>query len=118
MIATRLGRCPALLRKGDYNTTSDRHLGAAHAERLRPDVLISESTYATTLRDSKKSRERDFLQAVGMGGWTVNASYVGTSAVCGADLWGWIKVSTPTPPRWETPKESREGIVSGDGLGP
>lgn len=49
---------------GDYNTTPDRHLGAAHMERLRPDLLISESTYATTLRDSKKSRERGFMVEV------------------------------------------------------
>jgi Cft2 family RNA processing exonuclease len=34
-------------------------------ERLRPDLLISESTYATTLRDSKKSRERGFMVEVG-----------------------------------------------------
>ena len=33
-------------------------------ERLCPDVLISESTYATTLRDSRIARERDFLRAV------------------------------------------------------
>ena len=49
---------------GDYNTAPDRHLGAAHIERLHPDLLISESTYATTLRDSRRARERDFLQAV------------------------------------------------------
>uniref|UniRef100_A0A673Z768 Integrator complex subunit 11 n=1 Tax=Salmo trutta TaxID=8032 RepID=A0A673Z768_SALTR len=28
----------------------------------RPDILISESTYATTIRDSKRCRERDFLK--------------------------------------------------------
>jgi len=49
---------------GDYNTTPDRHLGAAQMERLRPDLLISEATYATTLRDSKKSRERSLLDEV------------------------------------------------------
>ena len=49
---------------GDYNTAPDRHLGAANIERLNPDLLISESTYATTLRDSRRARERDFLQAV------------------------------------------------------
>jgi integrator complex subunit 11 len=49
---------------GDFNTSPERHLGAAHIERLYPDVLISESTYATTLRDSRRARERDFLQAV------------------------------------------------------
>lgn len=45
--------------------TPDRHLGAAHVQSgLRPDLLISESTYATTIRDSKRARERDFLKKV------------------------------------------------------
>lgn len=33
-------------------------------EQLRPDVLITESTYATTIRDSKRCRERDLLRQV------------------------------------------------------
>ena len=37
--------------------TPDRHLGAAWADRCEPTVLISESTYATTIRDSKRCRE-------------------------------------------------------------
>lgn len=49
---------------GDYNMTPDRHLGAAKIDKCRPDVLISESTYATTIRDSKRCRERDFLKKV------------------------------------------------------
>jgi integrator complex subunit 11 len=49
---------------GDYNMTPDRHLGGASIERLRPDLLITETTYATTIRDSKISRERDFLKQV------------------------------------------------------
>ncbi|KAI4297066.1 hypothetical protein L6164_036974 [Bauhinia variegata] len=49
---------------GDYNMTPDRHLGAAQIDRLRIDLLITESTYATTIRDSKYSREREFLKAV------------------------------------------------------
>lgn len=49
---------------GDYNTTPDRHLGAAWIDQVRPTVLITESTYATTLRDSKRARERDFLKKV------------------------------------------------------
>ncbi len=78
---------------GDFNSSPDRHLGAAqpllpawctgggggggpptHGSSpsapppgwtpLQPDVLISEATYAATLRDSKRSRERDFLAAV------------------------------------------------------
>ena len=45
--------------------TPDRHLGAARVlPGIRPDLLISESTYATTIRDSKRARERDFLRKV------------------------------------------------------
>ena len=44
--------------------TPDRHLGSAWIEKLRPDLLITETTYATTIRDSKKARERDFLKRV------------------------------------------------------
>lgn len=29
---------------GDYNMTPDRHLGSASIERLRPDLLITETT--------------------------------------------------------------------------
>ena len=54
----------SLVYTGDYNTTPDRHLGAATIECLKPDLLISESTYATTIRDSKRVREREFLQQV------------------------------------------------------
>ena len=49
---------------GDYNMTADRHLGAAWIDKLRPDVCITETTYATTIRDSKRSREREFLKCV------------------------------------------------------
>ncbi|CAB4400431.1 integrator complex subunit 11 [Rhizophagus irregularis] len=49
---------------GDYNMTPDRHLGAAWIDKVRPDLLITESTYATTIRDSKRTRERDFLKKV------------------------------------------------------
>jgi integrator complex subunit 11 len=49
---------------GDYNITPDRHLGAAEIDRCEPDLLVSESTYATTIRDSKRARERDFLKKV------------------------------------------------------
>lgn len=49
---------------GDYNMTADRHLGAAWIDKLRPDLCITETTYATTIRDSKRSREREFLKCV------------------------------------------------------
>uniref|UniRef100_A0A0R3SET5 Integrator complex subunit 11 n=1 Tax=Hymenolepis diminuta TaxID=6216 RepID=A0A0R3SET5_HYMDI len=49
---------------GDYNMTADRHLGAAWCPRIRPDLLITETTYATTIRDSKRAREREFLEKI------------------------------------------------------
>ncbi|CDW59722.1 integrator complex subunit 11 [Trichuris trichiura] len=49
---------------GDFNMTPDRHLGAAEIDCCQPDVLISETTYATTIRDSKRAREREFLKKV------------------------------------------------------
>lgn len=49
---------------GDYNMTPDRHLGSAWIETLNPTLLITETTYATTLRDSKRTRERDFLKKI------------------------------------------------------
>ncbi|KAE9551860.1 hypothetical protein FO519_004934 [Halicephalobus sp. NKZ332] len=55
----------SILYTGDYNMTPDRHLGAASVlPGLKPDVLISETTYASTIRDSKRARERDFLQKI------------------------------------------------------
>ncbi|KXS21895.1 Metallo-hydrolase/oxidoreductase, partial [Gonapodya prolifera JEL478] len=48
---------------GDYNTTPDRHLGPAQIDRCRPDVLVTETTYATYTRDSKRTREQAFLEA-------------------------------------------------------
>eukprot|EP01133_Synstelium_polycarpum_P010322 gene10322-12034_t len=49
---------------GDYNMTPDRHLGSAWIDNIRPNLLITETTYATTIRDSKRGRERDFLKRV------------------------------------------------------
>ena len=54
----------SVLYTGDYNMTPDRHLGGAIIDRCQPDVLITESTYATVVRDSKRARERDFLKQV------------------------------------------------------
>ena len=63
MFHVRVGE-QSLVYTGDYNMTPDRHLGAAWIDKCRPDLLISESTYATTIRDSKRCRERDFLKKV------------------------------------------------------
>ena len=52
----------SLVYTGDYNMSADRHLGAAWIDKLRPDVVLTETTYATTIRDSKRSREREFLK--------------------------------------------------------
>ncbi|XP_068660015.1 cleavage and polyadenylation specificity factor subunit 3-II isoform X1 [Aristolochia californica] len=54
----------AMVYTGDYNMTPDRHLGAAQIDHLQLDLLITESTYATTTRDSKYAREREFIKAV------------------------------------------------------
>ncbi|CAI8050141.1 Integrator complex subunit 11 [Geodia barretti] len=37
---------------------------SAWIDKCRPDLLITESTYATTIRDSKRCRERDFLKKI------------------------------------------------------
>ena len=46
MVYVRVG-LESVLYTGDYNMTPDRHLGSAWVERLRPDVLITESTYVS-----------------------------------------------------------------------
>eukprot|EP00759_Apiculatamorpha_spiralis_P032226 PhF_6_TR33711/c0_g1_i1/m.49470/K13148/CPSF3L, INTS11; integrator complex subunit 11 len=54
-----------VLYSGDYNMTADRHLGPAEMPSgIDCDVFITESTYATTVRDSKRQRERVFLEHV------------------------------------------------------
>lgn len=63
MFSIRVGE-QSLVYTGDYNMTPDRHLGAAWIDKCKPDVIITESTYATTIRDSKRCRERNFLQKV------------------------------------------------------
>lgn len=63
MFHIRVGQ-QTLVYTGDFNTTADRHLGSAHIDRCRPDVLITESTYGSTVRDSRRARERDFMAKV------------------------------------------------------
>ena len=63
MFEVRVGKLSAVY-TGDYNMTPDRHLGAAWIDKCRPNLLITETTYATTIRDSKRCRERDFLLKV------------------------------------------------------
>lgn len=45
-------------------TVEASHCRAAWIDKCRPNLLITESTYATTIRDSKRCRERDFLKKV------------------------------------------------------
>lgn len=54
----------SVLYTGDYNSYADRHLGAAYAPRLNPNIIITETTYATTIRDTKRDRERKMLKIV------------------------------------------------------
>ncbi|KAL7243695.1 hypothetical protein ACSBR1_016000 [Camellia fascicularis] len=63
MIYAKVGDA-AIVYTGDYNMAPDRHLGAAQIDRLRLDLIITESAYATTVRDSKYAREREFPKAV------------------------------------------------------
>ena len=54
----------SVLYTGDYNSYADRHLGSAYAPRLNPNVIITETTYATTIRDTKRDRQRKMLKIV------------------------------------------------------
>ncbi len=54
----------SLVYTGDFNMTADRHLAGAWIERLRPTLLLTETTYASTVREIKKSREREFLEEI------------------------------------------------------
>ncbi|KAG9395768.1 Metallo-beta-lactamase superfamily [Carpediemonas membranifera] len=48
---------------GDFNVNVDRHLlPALPPFALRPDVLITESTFGTMIRDAQEYREQQFIQ--------------------------------------------------------
>jgi integrator complex subunit 11 len=51
-----------VLYTGDFNSNADRHLGAAWVDKIKPNLIITECTYATIIRDSKRSRESEFLK--------------------------------------------------------
>ena len=63
MFEVRLGSA-TILYTGDYNMAPERHLGAARVPEIRPDVLITESTFGTAVREARRDREREFLDAV------------------------------------------------------
>ena len=56
------------MHQGDYNMTPDRHLGAAWIDKCKPDVIITESTYATTIRDSKRYVRFPPISGIVLGG--------------------------------------------------
>jgi integrator complex subunit 11 len=49
---------------GDFSTTADQHLATASIDTLNPDLMITESTYGSVIRDCRKSKEREFLQSI------------------------------------------------------
>ncbi|GFE55834.1 cleavage and polyadenylation specificity factor, putative [Babesia ovis] len=54
----------SVLYTGDFNTTPDKHLGPAHVPPLCPDVLICESTYASVVRQPRRSTEMELCTIV------------------------------------------------------
>lgn len=64
MFYARVGQ-ESVVYSGDYNMTPDRHLGAAWIDKVRPNILITETTYfmanfidmpliSETLKDQEK----------------------------------------------------------------
>merc|ERR1719387_2689903 len=50
---------------GDFTMVPDHHLSAARVPSgLRPDVLITETTYSTTIRSSKRAREMELCRKI------------------------------------------------------
>ena len=50
-----------VLYTGDFNSAADRHLGSLNVEKCWPHVVITESTYATVMKQWKKQREMQFM---------------------------------------------------------
>ena len=53
-----------ILYTGDYSMEEDRHLKAAEVPKIRPDVLIVESTYGVQRHNSREERESIFTGTV------------------------------------------------------
>ncbi|CAD2106220.1 cleavage and polyadenylation specificity factor, putative [Plasmodium vinckei] len=49
---------------GDYNTIPDKHLGSTKIPVLTPEIFISESTYASYVRPTRKSSELELCNLV------------------------------------------------------
>jgi integrator complex subunit 11 len=50
-----------VLYTGDFNSAADRHLGSLNVEKCWPHIVITESTYATIMKQWKKQREMQFM---------------------------------------------------------
>ncbi|XP_063239333.1 cleavage and polyadenylation specificity factor 73 [Bacillus rossius redtenbacheri] len=53
-----------ILYTGDFSRQEDRHLMAAEIPNVRPDVLITESTYGTHIHEKREEREARFTTLV------------------------------------------------------
>ncbi|XP_065579344.1 cleavage and polyadenylation specificity factor 73-like isoform X1 [Artemia franciscana] len=53
-----------ILYTGDFSRQEDRHLCAAEIPAVRPDVLITESTYGTQIHEKREDRESRFTGMV------------------------------------------------------
>ncbi|GAB6026543.1 Cleavage and polyadenylation specificity factor subunit 3 [Chamberlinius hualienensis] len=53
-----------VLYTGDFSRQEDRHLMAAEIPTVRPDVLITESTYGTNIHERREDREARFTGLV------------------------------------------------------
>ncbi|XP_066245733.1 cleavage and polyadenylation specificity factor 73 [Euwallacea similis] len=53
-----------ILYTGDFSRQEDRHLMAAEIPTVRPDVLITESTYGTHIHENREDRENRFTSLV------------------------------------------------------
>ncbi|KAL7031466.1 hypothetical protein ACKWTF_007020 [Chironomus riparius] len=53
-----------ILYTGDFSRQEDRHLMAAEIPTMKPDVLITESTYGTHIHEKREDRENRFTTLV------------------------------------------------------
>lgn len=53
-----------ILYTGDFSREEDRHLMAAEIPHMKPDILITESTYGTHIHEKREDRENRFTTLV------------------------------------------------------
>ncbi|CAB1437563.1 unnamed protein product [Pleuronectes platessa] len=53
-----------LLYTGDFSRQEDRHLMAAEIPSVKPDILITESTYGTHIHEKREEREARFCNTI------------------------------------------------------